>query len=72
MREKIYKIIMQKAQGRPFDDQTWLVSIMDSLSRYEMLYELEEEFGVSISEEDGALWSNINDIVEFLENKGVK
>jgi acyl carrier protein len=65
--ERVYNIIKKKTK-KEFDGDSWLVSIMDSLSRYELLYEIEEEFNVTVDESspDVQGWETVNDIIKFL------
>jgi acyl carrier protein len=67
-KERVYKLISEKANSR-FDDETWLVSIMDSLNRYELIYDLESEFSVYIDEIESQAWETPKDIIDYIENK---
>ena len=43
----------------------------DSLDLFELVMELEEEFGVEIPSEDLESIATVNDVMEYLKNKGV-
>ena len=43
---------------------------VDSLDAVEIVIELEEEFDLDISEGDAEKWTTIQDIINFLEDKG--
>lgn len=44
----------------------------DSLDLFELVMALEEEYGVEIPSEDLEKISTVNDIIEYLKNKGVE
>ena len=44
----------------------------DSLDLFELVMALEEEFGVEIPSEDLESIATVNDVVEYLKNKGVE
>ena len=44
----------------------------DSLDLFELVMELEEEFGVEIPSEDLESIATVNDVMEYLKNKGVE
>lgn len=44
----------------------------DSLDLFELVMALEEEYGVEISSEDLEKIATVNDIIEYLKNKGVE
>lgn len=44
---------------------------VDSLDAVEIVIELEEEFDLDISEGDAEKWTTIQDIIDFLEDKGL-
>lgn len=44
----------------------------DSLDLFELVMALEEEYGVEIPSEDLAKIATVNDIIEYLKNKGVE
>ena len=44
----------------------------DSLDLFELVMALEEEYGVEIASEDLEKIATVNDIIEYLKNKGVE
>lgn len=44
----------------------------DSLDLFELVMALEEEFGVEIPSEDLETIVTVNDVIEYLKNKGVE
>ena len=44
----------------------------DSLDLFELVMALEEEYGVEIPSEDLEIIATVNDIIEYLKNKGVE
>ena len=44
----------------------------DSLDLFELVMALEEEYGVEIPSEDLENLATVNDIIEYLKNKGVE
>lgn len=44
----------------------------DSLDLFELVMALEEEYGVEIPSEDLVKIATVNDIIEYLKNKGVE
>ena len=44
----------------------------DSLDLFELVMALEEEFGVEIPSEDLESTATVNDVMEYLKNKGVE
>lgn len=44
----------------------------DSLDLFELVMALEEEYGVEITSEDLEKIATVNDIIEYLKNKGVE
>ena len=44
----------------------------DSLDLFELVMALEEEYGVEIPSEDLEKIATVNDIIEYLKNKGVE
>ena len=44
----------------------------DSLDLFELVLALEEEFGVEIPSEDLESIATVNDVMEYLKNKGVE
>ena len=44
----------------------------DSLDLFELVMSMEEEFGVEIPSEDLEKIATVNDIIEYLKNKGVE
>lgn len=44
----------------------------DSLDLFELVMALEEEFGVEIPSEDLESIATVNDVMEYLKNKGVE
>ena len=44
----------------------------DSIDLFELVMELEEEFGVEIPSEDLESIATVNDVMEYLKNKGVE
>lgn len=44
----------------------------DSLDLFELVMALEEEFGVEIPSEDLESISTVNDVIDYMKNKGVE
>ena len=44
----------------------------DSLDLFELIMSMEEEFGVEIPTEDLEKMATVNDVIEYLKNKGVE
>lgn len=44
----------------------------DSLDLFELIMSMEEEFGVEIPTEDLEKMATVNDVMEYLKNKGVE
>lgn len=75
MLEKIKEIV---ADQLGIDDDIKLESNFkedleaDSLDLFELVMALEEEYGVEIPSEDLEKIATVNDIIEYLKNKGVE
>ena len=65
VRERVIEAISNKA-GKPVEADDWLVSLMDSLSRYELVYELEDAFDVHIPDEVGSNLESVGELVDFV------
>ncbi len=71
--EKVVNIIAEQLNVDA-DDITMETSMMkdleaDSLDAVEIMMALEDEFGVSIPDEDAETFKNIGDIVRYVESK---
>ena len=71
--EKVVNIIAEQLDADA-DDITMETSMMkdleaDSLDAVEIMMALEDEFGVSIPDEDAENFKNIGDIVKYVEAK---
>ena len=44
----------------------------DSLDTVELVMAFEEEFGIEIKDEDAEKIANVNDVIKYLKDKGVK
>lgn len=70
--EKIRKIFKEKLDANPADVQLekGLQDLgLDSLDMYEMIYEIETEFGVKIPDTEVANLSTVGDLVSFIEKQ---
>ena len=71
---KIKDIIIEQLDLSDEDNITMETSMMadlnaDSLDAVEIIMALEDEFGISIPDEDTESFENIGDIVKYIENK---
>ncbi len=71
--EKIKEIIVEQLAVDNPDGLTMETSMMkdlkaDSLDAVEIIMSLEDEFGVSIPDEDAENFKNIGDIVKYIED----
>ncbi len=71
--EKVKDIIAEQLNAEA-DEITMETSMMkdleaDSLDAVEIMMALEDEFGVTIPDEDAESFKNIGDIVKYLESK---
>lgn len=76
MQDKIIKMIANKL-GKKVDDITLKSRLIedlgaDSLDIVEMLMMLEDEYGITISDQDAMQLSTIGDIVAYMEKQNVK
>jgi acyl carrier protein len=69
VRAKALSIIQNKANVEIADEDEWFSHVMDSLSKYELIYELEDAFGVSIPDEVGSTWETIREALDWLEEE---
>ena len=73
MKEKVRKLIADQlciSVNKVTDDADITKDLgADSLDVVELLMAFEEEFGVSISDEDAAKIKTLNDIVSYIESK---
>ncbi len=70
--EKIRKILKEKLDTDPKDvlPQKALTELgLDSLDMYEMIYEIETEFGVKIPDSEIANLTTVGDLINFIESK---
>jgi acyl carrier protein len=68
----IKKIFKEKLDANPEDiepGKTVTELGLDSLDMYEMIYEMENEFGVKIPDSEVANLVTIGDIVKFIDSK---
>ena len=72
MKEKIIALIAEKLSKKPeeINDKSRLVEDLgaDSLDIVELIMSFEDEFNVSLPDEDVAKMSTIEDIVTYIEN----
>ena len=73
MKEKVKKLIADQlciSANKVTDDADLVADLgADSLDKVELLMAFEEEFGVSISDDDASKIKNVNDIVAYIESK---
>ena len=73
MKDKVKKIIAEQlciSVEKVLDDADITKDLgADSLDVVELLMAFEEEFGVSISDEDAAKIKSVNDVVAYIETK---
>lgn len=73
MKEKVKKIIADQlciSTSKVTDDADLVTDLgADSLDKVELLMAFEEEFGVSISDEEASKLRTVNDIVAYIEAK---
>jgi acyl carrier protein len=70
--EKIRKILKEKLDTDPKDvlPQKALTELgLDSLDMYEMIYEIETEFGVKIPDSEIASLTTVGDLISFIDSK---
>ena len=72
--EKVRNIIAEQLEVADVDSITMETSMMkdleaDSLDAVEIMMALEDEFSVSIPDEDAEGFKNIGEIVEYLQSK---
>lgn len=72
--EKVVNIIAEQLGVDAVEDITAETSLMkdleaDSLDAVEIMMELEDEFGITIPDEDAEKFENIGDIVKYVESK---
>jgi acyl carrier protein len=70
--EKIRKILKEKLDTDPKDvlPQKALTELgLDSLDMYEMIYEIETEFGVKIPDSEIANLTTVGDLINFIDSK---
>ena len=73
MKDKVKKMIADQlciSVSKVTDDADLVTDLgADSLDKVELLMAFEEEFGVSISDEDAAKLKNVDDIMKYIESK---
>ncbi|MDU5081952.1 acyl carrier protein [Tissierella sp. P1] len=74
MFEKVVNIIAEQLGVDDIESITMETSIMkdleaDSLDAVEIMMALEDEFGITVPDEDAEKFKNIGDIVEYVEGK---
>jgi acyl carrier protein len=70
--EKIKKILKDKLDTDPKEvqPQKALTDLgLDSLDMYEMIYEIETEFGVKIPDSEIASLTTVGDLIAFIDSK---
>lgn len=72
--ERIVKIIAEQLDVDDVESITLETSLMkdleaDSLDAVEIMMELEDEFGITVPDEDAENFNNIGDIVKYVESK---
>ena len=70
--EKIRKILKDKLDANPADvvpEKSLQDLGLDSLDMYEMIYEIETEFGVKIPDNEVANLSTVQDLISFIEKQ---
>ena len=70
--EKIRKIFKDKLDANPEDvkPEKGLADLgLDSLDMYEMIYEIETEFGVKIPDTEVANLTTVGDLISFIEKQ---
>lgn len=72
--EKVKEIVIEQLGVDDADSVTLETSLMkdleaDSLDAVEIIMALEDEFGISVPDEDAEGFKNIGDIVKYIEEK---
>ena len=72
--EKVKNIVVEQLGVDDADSITMETSMMkdldaDSLDAVEIIMALEDEFGISVPDEDAEGFQNIGDIVKYIEDK---
>ncbi len=69
--ERLKKLAVDEMACRPEDlePETELISLTDSLGLVELLYKVEDEFGITIPDEEAESIQTFNDLVEIVERK---
>lgn len=71
MEEKVIKLLAEKFDAENITLETRVKEDLnaDSLDVVELMMELEEEFNLTISDEDAMLLSTVGDIVSYINSK---
>lgn len=76
MQDKIIKMIANKLGKKPADvtPKSRLIEDLgaDSLDIVELLMMLEDEYGITIPDQDAMNMSTIGDVVKFMESQDIK
>jgi acyl carrier protein len=76
LEEKVIKIVMEQLDVTEEEcvlEASFIDDLgADSLDIVELLMEMEEEFGIEIADEELEKIATIQDVVDFLKQKGVK
>jgi len=70
--EKIKRIVVEQLGRDPKEvtlDTTFADLEVDSLDVVELIMSLEEEFEISISDEDAMSFTNMRELVEYIQSK---
>ena len=75
MKEKIADIIARELKIEPskITEQSKLADLgADSLSLLEIIFQLEEQFGIEIPDEDAEKFKTFHDVVEYVQSRKTK
>jgi acyl carrier protein len=80
IQQKVIDVLSDKLSiGTPVDKDTITLDSLlredlglDSLGAVEMLFDLESEYDIAISDEDALTFKRVRDIVEYFERRGIK
>jgi acyl carrier protein len=64
----LVKEFIERKVGHPVESEDWISRHMDSMTKYELMYELEDAFNVSIPDDVGSLFNTIGEIVKYVDN----
>ncbi|MGM9857942.1 MAG: acyl carrier protein [Bacilli bacterium] len=70
IKSKLAEVFASKSPNTKLEDETKLEDLgLDSLDKIELLYAIEESFGIEFENEEMQSFSSIGDIVKSIEKK---